>query len=98
MVTSFFCGVLTPFTYTKVVHVGDQLAASATQEVYVHVAYAIGVADPLMAVVTVDGVQENITGYDLRPKAIIEFLDLRKPQFRVTSQYGHFGNGFTWDK
>lgn len=76
----------------------DYLKKKGAKEVYVHVAYAIGVADPLMAVVTVDGVQENITGYDLRPKAIIDFLDLRKPQFRVTSQYGHFGNGFTWDK
>ncbi|MBY0538909.1 methionine adenosyltransferase domain-containing protein [Patescibacteria group bacterium] len=76
----------------------DYLKKKGAKEVYVHVAYAIGVADPLMAVVTVDGVQENISGYDLRPKAIIDFLDLRKPQFRVTSQYGHFGNGFTWDR
>ena len=63
-----------------------------------HVAYAIGVVDPLMAVVTIDGVQEKITGYDLRPYAIIDFLDLRKPQFKETAKYGHFGNGFTWDK
>ena len=63
-----------------------------------HLAYAIGVAEPLMAVVDIDGVQEEIKGYDLRPKAIIESLNLRKPQFRETAKYGHFGNGFTWDK
>ncbi len=76
----------------------DYLKARNAKEVYVHIAYAIGVAEPLMAVVDIDGVQEEIKGYDLRPKAIIEFLDLRKPQFRETAKYGHFGNGFAWDK
>lgn len=76
----------------------DYLKKKGAKEVYVHVAYAIGVAEPLMEVVTIDGVQEKIEGYDLRPKAIIDFLDLRKPQFRETAKYGHFGNGFTWDK
>ncbi len=67
------------------------------QEVFVHIAYAIGVAEPLMATVTIDGVQEEIHGYDLRPEAIIESLNLRHPQFIQTSQFGHFGNGFQWD-
>ncbi len=76
----------------------DYLKKKGAKEVYVHVAYAIGVAEPQMAVVTLDGVQEKVEGYDLRPKAIIDFLDLRKPQFRETAKYGHFGNGFTWDR
>lgn len=76
----------------------DYLKKRNAKEVYVHIAYAIGVAEPLMAVVDIDGVQEKIEGYDLKPKAIIEFLDLKKPQFRETAKYGHFGNGFTWDK
>lgn len=76
----------------------DYLKQKGAKEVYVHIAYAIGVADPLMAAVTVDGVQEEIKGYDLRPRAIIEFLELRKPQFRETAKFGHFGNGFRWDK
>ncbi|MES2059657.1 MAG: methionine adenosyltransferase domain-containing protein [Patescibacteria group bacterium] len=76
----------------------DYLKARNAKEVYVHIAYAIGVADPLMAVVDIDGVQEEIKGYDLKPRAIIEFLNLRSPQFRETAKYGHFGNGFTWDK
>ena len=76
----------------------DYLKKKGAQEVYVHIAYAIGVAEPLMKVVTIDGIQEKIIGYDLRPRAIIEYLNLRKPQFRETAKYGHFGNGFMWDK
>jgi S-adenosylmethionine synthetase len=39
--------------------------------------------------------------FDLRPKALIEYLDLRKPVFKQTACYGHFGRnepGFTWEK
>jgi len=39
----------------------------------------------------------EIEGYDLSPNAIIDFLELKKPQFAKTSEWGHFGNGFTWD-
>lgn len=66
-------------------------------EAKVFIAYAIGHPYPLAAVAHVDGKEEKIQGYDLRPRAIIEMLDLRKPQFYQTAQYGHFGNGFTWD-
>jgi S-adenosylmethionine synthetase len=76
----------------------DYLRARNASEVFVHIAYAIGVAEPLMAVVTIDGQQEVIAGYDLRPRAIIERLDLLKPQYYETAKYGHFGNGFSWDK
>ncbi|MEI6627593.1 MAG: methionine adenosyltransferase [bacterium] len=76
----------------------DYLKSRQAKEVFVHLAYAIGVAQPTMAVVTIDGTQEEITGYDLRPRAIIDFLQLKKPQFRETAKYGHFGNGFEWDK
>ena len=76
----------------------DYLRKRRAREVYVHLAYAIGVAEPLMAVVTIDGRQEQIKGYDLRPQAIIRYLDLRKPQFRKTAEYGHFGNNFRWDR
>lgn len=73
----------------------DYLKARDAKEVYVHIAYAIGVAEPLMATVSIDGKQETVQGYDLRPRTIIEFLDLRKPQFAQTAKYGHFGNNFT---
>jgi len=75
----------------------DYLKKRKAKEVFVHIAYAIGVPEPTMAVVTLDGKQENITGYDLRPKAIIKLLGLQKPIFRETAKYGHFGNGFKWD-
>ncbi|HAO64440.1 TPA: methionine adenosyltransferase [Candidatus Taylorbacteria bacterium] len=76
----------------------DYLKKRKAHEVYVHIAYAIGVAEPTMATVTIDGRQEPIRGYDLRPKSIIKSLKLRRPQFRETAKYGHFGNGFEWDK
>jgi len=74
----------------------DYLKKRKAKEVYVNIAYAIGVAEPTMATVTIDGVEEYIKGYDLRPKSIIKLLNLRKPQFRETAKYGHFGNGFIW--
>lgn len=76
----------------------DYLKQSGASEVYVHLAYAIGVAEPLMATVSLDGQEEVVKGYDLRPRAIIEQLNLLKPQYQATASYGHFGNGFTWDK
>lgn len=75
----------------------DYLKKLNAEEVFVHLAYAIGVAEPVMAVVTIDGKQEKVQGYDLRPRAIIDLLDLKKPQFRNTAMYGHFGNGLKWD-
>ena len=76
----------------------DYLKERKASEVYVHLAYAIGVAEPVMAVVTIDGVQEEVKGYDLKPQAIIKTLGLKKEQFEETAKHGHFGNGFSWDK
>ena len=75
----------------------DYLKKRKASEVYCYLAYAIGVAEPVEATVIVDGVQEEVKGYDLTPAGIIKALDLRKPQFEETARYGHFGNGFTWD-
>lgn len=74
----------------------DYLKNRQAKEVFVHLAYAIGVVQPLMAVVTVDGTQEEIQGYDLTPQGIIKFLDLQKPVFRESAKFGHFGNGAVW--
>ncbi|MBD3280823.1 methionine adenosyltransferase [Candidatus Dojkabacteria bacterium] len=76
----------------------DLLKSKGAKEVYVYLAYSIGVARPVQAVALIDGVEEEVTGYDLTPNGIIEFLDLRKPQYFKTAQWGHFGNGFRWDK
>lgn len=84
-------------------------------EVIVQLAYAIGVAQPIMAVAKVKfkitdhivelNILQNKEGlylldgkfYNLTPKGIIDFLDLRKPQFSSTAEWGHFGNNFKWD-
>ena len=73
-------------------------------------AYAIGVARPLSINVETFGTgvipDEKIAAlvsehFDLRPGAIIRDLDLRRPIYRKTSNYGHFGRElpeFTWEK
>ncbi len=76
----------------------DYLNQSGSPEAFCYLAYAIGYDQPLEATVTINGKQQQVTGYDLSPKGIIESLGLRKPQYEQTARYGHFGNGFTWDK
>lgn len=66
------------------------------QTVLVKLAYAIGHPEALMAVAVVDGVPEEVTGYDLTPRGIINFLDLKKPVYSDTAAWGHFGRGFAW--
>lgn len=74
------------------------LKSYGAQEVFCYLAYAIGYAEPLEATVIIDGKQEKITGYDLRPEGIIELLDLRRPTYEATASYGHFGHtAFTWE-
>jgi S-adenosylmethionine synthetase len=85
------------------------VAAGIARRCEVQVAYAIGVARPVSIMVETFGtseidplklgdlVQEH---FDLRPAAIIERLDLRRPIFRRTAAYGHFGRpekDFTWE-
>jgi S-adenosylmethionine synthetase len=65
-------------------------------EVIVQLAYAIGYDQPLQATAIVDGEHEFIKGYDLSPKGIIDFLELRKPIFSSTAKFGHMGAGFSW--
>ena len=76
------------------------LKTEKAKEVYVKLAYAIGVAKPVMISVNIDGEEMDYENYawDLTPKGIIEFLKLREPKFEKTAEWGHFGNGFEWDK
>lgn len=77
----------------------DILHTRNATEVLVKLAYAIGVAEPVMAVAFVDGVEENIRGtYNMTPKAIIQELGLAEVQYAQTCQWGHFGNNFVWDR
>lgn len=85
------------------------VAAGLADRCEIQVAYAIGVARPLSINVETFGTgkvsDEKIAKliaehFDLRPGAIIRDLDLRKPIYRKTAAYGHFGRedqGFTWE-
>ncbi len=76
----------------------DYLKSHHASEVFVRLAYAIGFAEPLERTVIIDDKPEQITGYDLTPQGIIKQLNLLQPQYEATARYGHFGEGFVWDK
>lgn len=76
----------------------DYLKGRNAKEVFVRLAYAIGYSQPVEATVIIDGKSEPVEGYDLSPNGIIEFLNLRQPIYSETAEFGHFGNGFIWDK
>ncbi|MEK7566654.1 MAG: methionine adenosyltransferase [Patescibacteria group bacterium] len=87
-------------------HAAKSIVASGlAKECLVSVAYAIGKAEPLMLhAETFNEKSELATKllnekFDFRPKAIIEYLDLRKPIYLPTASYGHFGRPeFSWEK
>ena len=87
------------------------VASGAARRCEVQVAYAIGVAHPVSVMVeTFDTAAVDPTRiaeavrevFDLRPAAIIANLDLRRPIYKRTAAYGHFGRsdgeGFTWER
>ncbi len=76
----------------------DYLRKRNAHEVLVRLAYAIGYAEPLEKTVIIDGKAEEIEGYDLTPNGIIKYLDLKRPIYEKSAEYGHYGNGFDWDK
>lgn len=76
----------------------DLVRSRGAKEVFTKLAYAIGKAEPVMAVAVVDGVEETITGYDLTPRGIRTALDLDNVKYTETCTWGHFGRGFPWDK
>ncbi len=77
----------------------DYLKKEGAKEVFVYLAYAIGHDQPLEATVVVDGHEERVKEYDLSPKGIIKLLDLKRPIYEKTAQYGHFGHPeFAWEK
>ena len=74
----------------------DYLKKYKAHEVKVKLAYAIGRAEPIMAIASVDGRARAVTGYDLTPQGIIKFLKLRRPTYARTAVWGHFGRNFIW--
>lgn len=86
------------------------VAAGLARKIEVQVAYAIGVADPVSINVETYGTEMGVTReriqqavrkvFDLRPAAIIDELDLKRPIYAKTAAYGHFGRAdadFTWE-
>ncbi len=85
------------------------VAAALAEECEIQIAYAIGVDRPISVMVDTHGTgvipDEQLAkivtrNFDLRPRAIIEHLRLRRPVFRRTATYGHFGreeDGFSWE-
>ncbi|HEX9720281.1 MAG TPA: methionine adenosyltransferase [Ramlibacter sp.] len=85
------------------------VAAGLADKCLVQVSYAIGVAQPTSIMVSTFGTghisDEKITElvkkhFDLRPKGIVQMLDLLRPIYQNTAAYGHFGReepGFTWE-
>ena len=84
------------------------VAAGLAERCEVQVAYAIGVAHPVSVMVETFGTNTEDEGriaaavrevFDLRPASILEQLDLRRPVYRPTAAYGHFGRDqFTWER
>jgi S-adenosylmethionine synthetase len=83
-------------------YVAKQIVLSGgAQACLVSVAYAIGRAEPLMVAATNEkgeDISSLTASFDFRPAAIIERLGLRRPIYRPTASYGHFGRvGFPWE-
>ena len=84
-------------------YIARRIAVDAVKEhggeVTVKVAYAIGKKEPVMVTVCrPSGEQLQLsTNYDLSPQGIIDFLELRKPQFEQVAEWGSYGNGFRWE-
>jgi len=86
------------------------VAAGLADRCLVQLAYAIGVADPVSVLVNTEGtgrVNDNVLSklvrdnFELTPRGIIEELNLRRPIYKATAAYGHFGRdgeGFTWER
>jgi S-adenosylmethionine synthetase len=86
------------------------VAAGLAEKCLVQLAYAIGVADPVSVLIDTSGtgkvsderLSEIVRGhFKLTPKGIIETLDLRRPIYRKTAAFGHFGRTepeFTWER
>jgi len=91
-------------------YMARKVAVDAVQEynlyyAFVELSYAIGYPHPIQAAIKGSERPINeekglffkyVEGYDLTPKGIIDFLDLRKPQFAETAKWGHMGAGFSW--
>jgi S-adenosylmethionine synthetase len=86
------------------------VAAGLADRCEIQVSYAIGVAEPTSISIDTFGtakIAEDVIinlirkHFDLRPKGLINMLDLKRPIYRPTAAYGHFGReqaDFTWER
>ena len=86
------------------------VAAGLARRCEIQVSYAIGIAEPTSISVNTFGTGEIseieiekliAENFDLRPKGLIDMLDLKRPIYRKTAAYGHFGRedpDFTWEQ
>ena len=86
------------------------VAAGLAERAQIQISYAIGVAKPTSVMVTTFGTgkisdekiaQLVLEHFDLRPKGIVQMLDLLRPIYQKTAAYGHFGREepeFTWER
>ena len=87
------------------------VAAGLASKCEVQIAYTIGVAQPVSVMVDTSGTSKIppdqiakiiLKHFDLRPKAIIKYLDLLRPIYKMSACYGHFGRnepeGFPWER
>jgi S-adenosylmethionine synthetase len=92
-------------------HIAKNIVAAELADICeVQLSYAIGVAEPTSVLVTTEGTaridEERIADlvrehFPLTPRAIIEYLDLRRPIYKETARHGHFGRHletFTWER
>ena len=86
------------------------MAAGLASRCQIQVSYAIGIAKPTSVMVTTFGTgkisdeklaQLVLEHFDLRPKGIVQMLDLLRPIYQKTAAYGHFGREepeFSWER
>jgi S-adenosylmethionine synthetase len=86
------------------------VSAGLADRCEVQLSYAIGVADPVSVMIDTfgtwkvepDRIAELVRGiFPLKPRQIIEYLDLLRPIYKMTASYGHFGRDepeFTWER
>ena len=76
----------------------SEMKSKRLDECWVYLSYAIGEEEPLQATATDGKTSWDISDkYPVYPNQIIEYLDLKKPIYYETSQWGAYGNGFVWD-
>jgi S-adenosylmethionine synthetase len=88
----------------------NNVATEHATESEVQLSYAIGVSEPVSVLVQADGVGGPDNGrladivrevFPLKPKEMIDYLDLRRPIYKRTARHGHFGReeeDFTWER